>query len=51
MEEQNFNEIPEEEAQEIYVPRPSWQVWAARLGLVVMIIGIALWLYNIAFPV
>jgi hypothetical protein len=51
MEEQNFNEVPEEEVPEIYVPRPTWQVWLARTGLVIMAIGIALWLYNIAFPV
>ena len=38
MEEQNFNEIPEE-VPEIYVPRPTWQVWLARTGLVIMAIG------------
>ena len=37
--------------QKPYVPRPTWQVWLARTGLVIMAIGIALWLYNIAFPV
>lgn len=42
--------IPNEETREQYVPRPAWQVWLARLGLVIMIIGIALWLYHIAFP-
>ena len=26
-----------EETREGYVPRPSWQVWMARLGLVVFI--------------
>jgi len=26
-----------EEKQEGYVPRPQWQVWAARLGLVIFI--------------
>ena len=26
-----------EEKQEGYVPRPAWQVWAARLGLVIFI--------------
>ena len=26
-----------EEKQEGYVPRPSWQVWMARLGLVIFI--------------
>ena len=51
MEEQNFNEVPETEVPEAYVPRPSWQVWLARTGLVIMAISIALWLYNIAFPV
>ena len=40
--------VPEEN--DIYVPRPVWQVWAARVGLVIMLISIALWLYHIAFP-
>ena len=31
------NKIPEEQPQEGYVPRPAWQVWAARLGLVLAI--------------
>ena len=31
------NKIPEERPQEGYVPRPEWQVWAARLGLVLAI--------------
>ena len=44
MEEHN-EQLPEE-----YVPRPAWQVWAARFGLVIMLISIALWLYHIAFP-
>ena len=42
--------IPNEETREVYVPRPAWQVWLARLALVILIIGIGLWLYNIAFP-
>ena len=48
MEERNPNgdSIPEE-----YVPRPMWQVWAARVGLVIMLISVALWLWNIAFPI
>ena len=46
------NDIPQQEQPvESYVPRPAYQVWAARVGLVIMVIGIALWLYNIAFPV
>ena len=44
-------EMPEEEiiqAPEAYNPRPSWQVWAARIGLIIVIIGIALYYYHIA---
>ena len=38
MEEQN--NLPQEEQTEEkqgYVPRPAWQVWAARIGLVIFI--------------
>ena len=44
-------EMPEEEiiqAPEAYNPRPGWQVWAARIGLAIVIIGIALYYYHIA---
>ena len=34
MENQTENMIPEQEG---YVPRPAWQVWAARIGLVIFI--------------
>ena len=34
--EENINQP--EESQEIYVPRPAWQVWLARIGLAVFII-------------
>ena len=27
-----------QQEQEVYVPRPSWQVWAARIGLVLFIL-------------
>ena len=30
-----------------YVPRPAWQVWAARIGLVVFLIFLALYYINI----
>ena len=37
-----MNENPEkkplEENQEGYIPRPAWQVWAARVGLVLFIL-------------
>ena len=35
MENPNEQNIPEQEG---YVPRPAWQVWAARVGLVIAII-------------
>ena len=34
MDNQQENQIPEQES---YVPRPAWQVWAARIGLVIFI--------------
>ena len=34
MENPNENIAPEQEG---YVPRPAWQVWAARVGLVIFI--------------
>lgn len=39
------NEIQEKP---VYVPRPAWQVWAARIGVVIMIICIALYYWHIA---
>ena len=44
MEEINKPEQPEE----VYTPRPAWQVWAARIGLVIMIICVALYYWHIA---
>ena len=35
MDNQNENTTPEQEG---YVPRPAWQVWAARVALVLFII-------------
>ena len=37
-----------ETTQQGYVPRPAWQVWAARAGLVIMIICIILYYWQIA---
>ena len=34
MDNQQENQFPEQEG---YVPRPSWQIWAARIGLVIFI--------------
>lgn len=47
MEEKQYNEEIQPEG---YVPRPAWQVWLARIGVVIMLISIGLWLYHIAFP-
>ena len=38
----------EKTVQEPYIPRPAWQVWAARIGLVVVIISIILYYWHIA---
>ena len=37
-----------QETQSSYVPRPMWQVWAARVGLVVFLIILALY-YGVMF--
>ena len=43
---QDFPETPEVQ-EEHYVPRPAWQVWAARIGLVVFLIFLVLYYLNI----
>ena len=41
-------EILEQEVQEEgYVPRPWWQVWGARIALVIFIIGLIMYYCNI----
>lgn len=40
-----------EEFAEEYIPRPRWQVWGARVALVLLIIGILLYYWHIAYPV
>ncbi len=45
-------EIQEQEIQEqeksVYQPRPSWQVWAARIGVAIVLIGFVLYCLHIA---
>lgn len=41
MEHENENITPEESG---YPPRPAWQVWAARIGLV-LFIGVVIYYY------
>ena len=45
MEEMYENESSQEQG---YVPRPKWQVWAARVGLVLMILFVIYQLLAIA---
>ena len=40
-------EIREEIQEEGYKPRPAWQVWGARVGLVVFILGLIMYYCNI----
>ena len=41
------NENQENVPESGYTPRPAWQVWAARIGLVVFLIFLALYYMNI----
>ena len=47
MDEMKENQIPEEENQG-YTPRPTWQVWMARIGLVFMILFVIYQILTIA---
>ena len=38
----------EQQEQEVYVPRPKWQVWAARVGLVLFILFVIYQILTIA---
>ena len=40
-------DTPEEE-QEVYEPRPVWQVWAARVALVIFVVLIIMYYINIS---
>ena len=48
MTEVNFMEEKIETPEEGYVPRPAWQVWGARIGLVIFIGFVILQLLQIA---
>ncbi len=43
-EQENLDPQPEN----VYVPRPAYQVWAARIGLVIVIIAVILYYLHIA---
>ena len=40
--------VPETQEEGSYTPRPVWQVWAARAGLVLFLLLVALQIINIA---
>ena len=47
MEDELFDTTPEAE-KPAYTPRPAWQVWAARIGLVVFVGFLIMYYVNIA---
>ena len=47
-EEAQTPEIPQEPEKDVYVPRPAWQVWGARVALVLFIAVILLYMIKIA---
>ena len=48
MEEIRENENLTEGPKESYVPRPTWQLWAARVALVLVILFVAYQILSIA---
>ena len=48
MNEQEGLQPEQTEKEEGYIPRPKWQVWGARIGLVVFLMFVALQLLQIA---
>ncbi len=46
MENENLEQLPEEEERNVYVPRPRWQVWLARVCLVLFIAVIIMYYIN-----
>ena len=50
MEEERMDSMSEEvtEEQERYIPRPQWQVWGARVALVLFIVLVIMYYINIA---
>ena len=46
MEENGNQEV--QQPQETFTERPLWQVWLARIGLVIFLIGVILYIRSIA---
>ena len=47
LDEQNQVPIPAEEEKK-YTPRPAWQVWAARIGLVIFVTFLVMFYVKVA---
>ena len=48
MDELNRDELPAEEEKPAYIPRPAWQVWAARIGVVLVVVLVILYYITLA---
>ena len=48
MEENREHEQLQEQQNDSYVPRPAWQLWAARVALVLVILFVAYQILSIA---
>ena len=49
MDNTNEKDFPEQSSEEEgYIPRPLWQVWGARIGLVIFLLFVALQILQIA---
>ena len=50
MEDQNIHEEEQNELEEkeVYQPRPAYQVWAARIGVTIVIVAFLLYCLQIA---
>ena len=43
-------EVTEEtQPEKVYTPRPAYQIWAARIGLAIVIIAVIIYYLNIAW--
>ena len=45
--EENMENIDLQPENEGYVPRPAWQVWGARIGLVIFVLFLVMYYINI----
>ena len=47
-EQQEAQQPAPEQEKDVYVPRPAWQVWGARVALVIFIIFLIMYYINVA---